>query len=110
MSERQKGDQNGLELMISCDDPETIFRSIDNVCPHLDKVTFRNLDRIALQLFQKHGKEGLLKRFNNRTVGSLLQEYEEILKIQPIVSGEINGMKYELYPAPDETSNCTEHG
>ena len=103
MTESQNSDNMGCEMIITCSDPELIYRSIQNFGPRLQKTTRRNLLRIADHLYGLHGKQGLFDRFNNRTIESLLQEYESILQIRPIASGELDGMTYELYDSPSQT-------
>ena len=45
--------------------------------------------------------EGLYRRMNNRSVAQILAEYDLEPHPTPIASGQIDGVRYELYDAPD---------
>jgi hypothetical protein len=60
------------------------------------------LREIRRNYFAWHGFEGAQRRLNNRTVAQILAEYEP-LDVKPVASGEVDGVRYELYdPAPPE--------
>jgi hypothetical protein len=45
----------------------------------------------------RYGLEGAFPRLNNRTVASILAEYDVRDDPKPIASGEIDGLRYELF-------------
>jgi hypothetical protein len=54
---------------------------------------------------QKYGPEGALERINNRTVAQIFADHELEDMNEPgdrkeIASGEIDGMRYQLFEAP----------
>jgi len=84
-------------LTISCSGPDEIVAAIDDAMPRLPKGVRRAFNRMKVQLLQQLGEEGLFERFNNRTVASLLDEFEAAGSIAPIERGELDGVTYDLY-------------
>lgn len=74
----------------------------------LPKETRLRLNRILLYCVKHYGQEGAYKRLNNRSVSQILAEYPAIeLKdvLEPedlklVASGEVDGMRWELYDSP----------
>jgi hypothetical protein len=58
--------------------------------------------------FARYGIEGAYERMNNRTVSQIFAEYRP-LDVKPIASGEVDGVRYELYePRTDPIENESE--
>ena len=49
--------------------------------------------------FARYGFDGVYERMSNRTVSQIFGEYRPE-DVNPIASGEMNGMRYDLYDAP----------
>ncbi|HUY90901.1 MAG TPA: hypothetical protein VMV10_19350 [Pirellulales bacterium] len=47
------------------------------------------------------GLDGAFERLNNRTVSTMLAEFEKLEKPKPLVSGERDGLRFALYEAPN---------
>jgi hypothetical protein len=87
--------------IISCDKAEEIITILNRISPELPLDIRRRLNQAKLGYLQKHGIQGLHKRVNNKTVATILAEYEGTKPGQPIETGEVSGVRYELYEAPD---------
>ena len=57
------------------------------------------LKEIDRRYFGRYGFEGTYARMNNRSVAQIFAEYEPV-EVKPIASGEMDGVRYELYPPP----------
>ncbi|HEY4263354.1 MAG TPA: hypothetical protein VGM98_24540 [Schlesneria sp.] len=89
------------DIVISCDNPDRIMSAIDAVMPQLTVEVGRQLSLIKLVCWQRYGFTGLFERTNNRSVASILFEFASMDMPSPIESGELEGVKYELFDAPD---------
>ena len=96
---------NGDEVTIHCKDPDSIVAAINDVMPKLPKDVRRALNRAKLRVLQRFGKQGLYERFNDRTVASLLEEFESESRFAPIDRGEMREVRYELYERPQGETN-----
>jgi hypothetical protein len=59
------------------------------------------LHNIRCSCFAKYGFEGAYKRLNNRSVTQILAEFQDV-ESKPIVSGELDGIRYELHDRPSQ--------
>ena len=85
---------------ISCESPQRIVGAINVIMPHLAPDIGRRLNKIERNYSLRYGIEGLYQRVNNRTVAEILAEYSPTDDVTPIVSGEVDGLRYELYEPP----------
>jgi hypothetical protein len=83
--------------MVSGSDLEGFLKSLRSVTHSLPPEMKRRLHDIEKTYFAKYGLEGGYQRMNNRTVAQILTEYEEA-DVKPIVSGESDGVRWNLYP------------
>jgi hypothetical protein len=90
---------NPETLIISCESPARIVGTMNAVMPQLAPDVRRRLNRIKLLYLQCYGEEGLYERANGRTVATILGEYVGA-DPTPITSGEVEGVRYELYDVP----------
>lgn len=95
------------DVFISCANPDRIMGTIDAVMPQLTVEVRRRLNMIKLVCWQRYGFDGLFERTNNRSVATILSEFASMDMPSPIASGELDGLKYELFDVPavdnDET-------
>ena len=92
-------------LVIACSGPEKIRDAINEVRAKLSPEYRKRLAKVERQFisFKLSGYdlEGLHQRMNNRTVAQIIAEYELEPGPTPITSGQVGGVKYELYDSPD---------
>ncbi|WDI42617.1 hypothetical protein [Bremerella sp. P1] len=92
-----------LELLIvECDDPEKIIRAVNNLMPKMPSDLRVPISVLMLDIVGMHGKQGLYDRFNNRSIASLISEYRDQFDIRPIVEGERDGVKFQLFEDPNK--------
>lgn len=96
---------NYMELQISCETHDSVMATLDRLKPQLPIDVRRRFTFMQLRYWQLHGEDGLFERVNNRTVGEILAVFESHEKSAPIASGEIDGLRYQLYDAPDAASS-----
>ena len=87
-------------VMIQCDSSERIIGATDAIMPLLTRESARKLNRVKLIVYSQGGKKHLFERFNGRTVAEILEESKDLLESQPIASGEVDGMRFELFEKP----------
>lgn len=96
----------------SLDDFDEACFKVAEALPKEPKI---RLNRILLYCMEHYGEEGAYKRLNNRSVAQIFAEYSAVeLKdvlgpedLKLIASGEVDGMRWELYdpPSPDTTED-----
>ena len=74
-------------------------RSLTKVIQSLPPEMKRRLHEIRKNYFAWYGFEGAQERLNNRTVSEIFAEYRPV-DVQPLASGEVEGVRYELFEAP----------
>jgi hypothetical protein len=78
------------------DDFLAAFSSIVGVLP---PETQKRLRRIRNRYIIAYGPEGAFERMNNRSLAQVIAEYQEP-GMRPVTSGELDGVRYELYDSP----------
>jgi hypothetical protein len=86
-------------LVISGADYQEFSKALSSTCRALPREVAKRLCAIKDQCTAKYGFDGIYSRLNNRSVSQIFAEYQSE-DIKPIVSGEIEGMRYRLYDAP----------
>jgi hypothetical protein len=59
----------------------------------------RRLRTILKNYFGWYGAKAAYERLNNRTVAQIFAEYQP-RDVRPLATGEVDGVRYELYEAP----------
>jgi hypothetical protein len=70
----------------------------------------RQLKGVRNEYLIAYGWEGVFERFNGRTVAQVLVEYREPTHPPIVASGEIDGIRYTLYAAPEEGEGQSNKG
>jgi len=91
-------DEEGLVIVADC--PESFVSAFLKVMPLVSKDIRRKLKYVMMSISMSQGDERLFERFNGRSVAEILEDSKEILDSQPIASGEVDGMRFELYEKP----------
>jgi hypothetical protein len=86
-------------IEFSCPRPQEFFATVDRIKDSLPREWRQPFVDIAMDYSTNYGLEGAFGRMNNRTVAAIFAEYEPT-NAKEIASGEIDGMRYQLYEAP----------
>jgi hypothetical protein len=89
------------KLLISCGHSSEIVGIVNSVMPKLSPDVRKKLNRVKLHYLQMYGVDGLYARVNNRTVSSILAEHAANADREPLASGQLGDVKYELFDVPD---------
>ena len=92
-----------LKLKIYCSQPEEIVAAKNAVVRTLPPNLRKALNKVFLTYLRLYDVEGVFERFNDRTVGMILAEFDGETGPAPIEEGEIDGMKFKLF-APRKQS------
>ena len=90
-------------LAISGSNQDEFGKSCTKVFRSMPPDERKRLLGIFENYFARYGLEGQFQRMNNRTVGQIFAEYQHE-DVDPIASGQIEGVRYALYDPP-KTSN-----
>ena len=86
-----------LKLKIYCSQPEEIVAAKNAVVRTLPPDLRKALNKVFLTYLRLYDVEGVFERFNDRTVGMILAEFDGETGPAPIEEGEIDGMKFKLF-------------
>jgi hypothetical protein len=96
--------------LISCADAQEIADACSNIVAQLAPDVARQLKGVRNEYLIAYGWEGVFERFNGRTVAQILAEYREPAHPPIGASGELGGLRYTLYAAPEEEGEQTDKG
>jgi hypothetical protein len=91
-------DRTTRTLSYSC--WEDLVAAINAIGSELPLDIRKRFNKVFKAYWQRYGFEGAFQRLNNRTVAEILAEYDPRDDPTPIASGELEGLRYELYEAP----------
>ncbi len=87
-------------LVVACGSQSEIVGATNAVVRQLPSDVRRQFVKIISAYLHRYGLEGVFERMNNRSVATILAEYDGIAEPDPLVSGEADGVRYHLYEAP----------
>jgi hypothetical protein len=91
-------------LTLSCSRWQDLVAAKNALNPKLPLEIRKRLNKAFTGSLQRHGLEGTFDRLNNRTVAEILAEHDPADDPTPIASGEVDGVRFELFEAPDKKS------
>jgi hypothetical protein len=69
----------------------------------LDPESLQKLTEIVKDYIARHGFKGVYERLNERSVAQIFAEYRPA-DLEPIASGDVDGVHYELHKVPQPES------
>lgn len=91
-----------LDARIVCSRLEDIVAVLNRIVVTLDANDRKRFSRVRSRILHESGIEGMHARMNNRTVREILEFEADEPPDSPLIAGERDGIKYAVYPAPDE--------
>ena len=88
------------DLVINADSPDQFVTAFLRVMPMVPKDTRRRLKQIMMTITMQHGDTVLFSRFNGRSVAQILEGSKDIAEAQPIATGEVDGLRYQVFERP----------
>lgn len=97
-------------IKVSCSNFREFPRALSTVLKALPPEMSKRLRDILLKYLAKYGMDDACKRMNGRSVSQIFAEYQPV-DVKPVVSGEVDGVRYNLYKGsrPDATDNKGEN-
>jgi hypothetical protein len=91
------------QMSVSGSDLNEFSRSLTKAIQSLPPEQRKQLDAIRMNCFAAYGFEGTRDRLNKKTVGEILEEFDNVtFPFRTIVEGERDGVRYRLTePTPD---------
>lgn len=87
--------------IISCSSWQELFPAINSACSYLSIEPARRLHRIASEYWSLYGIEGTYERMNGRAVSEIFAEHAHG-NVNVVASGEVDGVRYELFGSPSD--------
>ena len=87
-------------ILIQCDHPDQIVTTVNAVMPQLPKDLRRSFNQVKLLTLSRDNISGLFRLCNGRTVAQIMESAKDLIAIQPIASGEVDGLRYEVFEKP----------
>ncbi|TWT59736.1 hypothetical protein [Rubinisphaera italica] len=69
----------------------------------LELETRKKFNRIFSTYLHRYGIDGVQSRMINKSIGEIIDEFDNSLLLKPSVEGEIGGMKYQLFDPVEQT-------
>jgi hypothetical protein len=91
-------------VIVSCSRWEEIVSAKNAVIPKLPPDVRKRLNKVFSTYLARHGLGGVFERLNNRSVATILAEYDPAADPTPIASGETEGLRWKLFEAPDASN------
>lgn len=92
-----------MEKVFCCATEMGIVAEHNRIVPTLPLELRMRIHKIWTAYLVSGGIELIFERFNNRSIGTILAEFEEVKVQRPIVAGEIDGVRFALHEAPDKS-------
>jgi hypothetical protein len=94
-----------FKIVVACSRWQELMKVVNQVKDALPPGWREQFVEIAQHYSQKYGLEGAFERINNRTIAQIFADHELENLYEPgdrkeIASGEIDGMRYQLFDAP----------
>lgn len=93
------------ELVVSAHSPDEFVTAFLRVMPMVPKDTRRRLKHIMMTIVMRQGDHAMFDRFNGHSIAQILEGARDIPDAQPIVSGEVDGLRYEVFERPASENN-----
>ena len=87
-------------ILIQCDHPDQIVKAVNAVMPELPKDLRRSFNQIKLLTLSRDNIAGLFRLCNGRTVAEIVESAKDLIAIQPIATGEVDGLRYQVFERP----------
>ena len=95
-------------VILSCSRWQDIVSAKNAIIPELSPEDRKRLNRVFSSYLHRYDLEGVFERLRNRSVATILAEYDSANDPRPIESGEVDGLRYELFEAPDQNKKRDE--
>ena len=92
-------------LQIKCEISEQVVGAMNAVMPLLPQDVRKRFNKLKLFYLQRYGVKALFERVNNRTVAEILAAFDDDNGLTRIRSGEIDGVRYELFDSTGSRPN-----
>lgn len=89
-------------LKFKCSDESKALRAVGDVLSHLSGETYSKIKAIHLHYLASRDYAGLYALINDKTVGEVLSEWKPRESLQPILSGQRDGLSFTLYETPPD--------
>ena len=86
-----------MQFTVDCPNGGEAFAVLNELFPRLEPEVRRRLMDIRGAYYVNYGLEGMAERLHNKTLATILAEYQESDAPEEIKSGEIDGTRFKLF-------------
>jgi len=89
------------DVLIDCNAVEDIVHACNVAKLELQLELRHLLNSIFTSYLVRFGIAGVFERLHNKTVAQVITEYDADESPKPLISGELDGLKFELFSKPE---------
>jgi hypothetical protein len=89
------------DVILTCGSPLDIVKAKNLLNARLPLEIRSKLNEILIFYLHRYGPDGAFDRMNNRTIGKIITEFELGGGMKPIVSGERDGVRFQLFESSE---------
>ena len=90
------------DLILTCASPLDIVKAKNLLNPHLPLDVRHKMNQIFIYYLHHYGVDGAFERMNNRAIGSIISEFAPSGGLEPIASGERDGVRYQRFESSEK--------
>ena len=94
--------QDPEKIILACESPQHLLKATNTVTSQLPHDLGRRFSSAFMSNLSQHGIQGAFDRMNNRSVSEILADFTGQDDRKPLVSGETDGVRYQLFDPPDK--------
>ena len=89
------------DVLIDCNAVEDIVHACNVASREIRPELRQLLNSIFTSYLCRFGIAGVFERLHNKTVAQAIAEYDADESVKPVISGEVDGLKFELFGKPE---------
>ncbi|HEU5118968.1 MAG TPA: hypothetical protein VFT74_20425 [Isosphaeraceae bacterium] len=90
------------KIILSCESPQHLLGATNAISSRLPYDLGRRFSSAFMSNVSRLGIQGAFDRMNNRSVLEILADFTGHDDRKPLVSGETDGVRYQLFDPPDK--------
>ena len=94
-------DYNDLVLTCASASVDDFAKAKNQLLSQVPRDIRRQVNDIYIHYLHYHGPQGVFDRMNNRSIGTIIHEFSSLQPMKPVVSGERDGVRFQLFEAPE---------
>ena len=89
------------DLVLTCTSVEDFSKVRNQLLSQVPRDIRRKINDISIYYLHYYGPQGRFDRMNNRSIGTIIHEFSSVQPMKPVVSGEQDGGRFQLFESPE---------